>query len=105
MTQAPRGMFTGLSMHTKREEMSLAVLEGVAFSLKENIEIIKSQGVSISKAKICGGGTKNRLWLKLIATILNVQLEIPSFEDAGALAPACSPQRATKIMYRIIFTV
>ena len=83
-----RGMFTGLSMHTKREEMSLAVLEGVAFSLKENIEIIKSQGVNISKAKICGGGTKNRLWLKLIATILNVQLEIPSFEDAGALG-AC----------------
>lgn len=83
-----RGMFTGLSMHTKREGMSLAVLEGVAFSLKENIEIIKSQGVNISKAKICGGGTKNRLWLKLIATILNVQLEIPSFEDAGALG-AC----------------
>ena len=83
-----RGMFTGLSMHTEREEMSLAVLEGVAFSLKENIEIIKSQGVNISKAKICGGGTKNRLWLKLIATILNVQLEIPSFKDAGALG-AC----------------
>ena len=55
-----RGMFTGLSMHTKREEMSLAVLEGVAFSLKENIEIIKSQGVNISKAKICGGGTKKQ---------------------------------------------
>ena len=56
--------------------------------MDENIEIIKSQGVNISKAKICGGGTKNRLWLKLIATILNVQLEIPSFEDAGALG-AC----------------
>ncbi|MGN0542624.1 MAG: xylulokinase [Acutalibacteraceae bacterium] len=83
-----RGMFLNLSMNTAREEMSLAVLEGVAFSLKENIEIIKALGTDIKKAKICGGGIKNRLWLSLIASILNVELEIPVFEHSGALG-AC----------------
>ncbi len=50
-----RGMFCGLSMNISREEMLLAVLEGAAFSIKQNIEIIKSLGVDIHKSKICGG--------------------------------------------------
>ena len=75
------------SINSISQEIAIKILS-YKEEIFENIEIIKSQGVNISKAKICGGGTKNRLWLKLIATILNVQLEIPSFEDAGALG-AC----------------
>ena len=85
---AVRGVFAGLSMNTKREEMTLAVLEGVAFSLKENIEIIKSLGVDISKSKICGGGTRNKFWVKLCADILGIDIEIPEFEHGGVLG-AC----------------
>lgn len=83
-----RGVFAGLSMNTTREEMSLAVLEGVAFSIKQNIEIIKSLGVKITKSKICGGGTKNRRWIELMASILGVDIEIPVFEHGGVLG-AC----------------
>lgn len=85
---AVRGVFAGLSMNTAREEMTLAVLEGVAFSLKENIEIIKSLGVDIKKSRICGGGTRNKFWVKLCADILGIDIEIPEFEHGGVLG-AC----------------
>ncbi|MBR6360692.1 MAG: xylulokinase [Clostridia bacterium] len=85
---AVRGVFAGLSMNTSREEMTLAVLEGVAFSLKENIEIIKSLGVDIHKSKICGGGTRNKFWVQLCADILGIDIEIPEFEHGGVLG-AC----------------
>lgn len=83
-----RGIFAGLSVNTTAEEMSLAVLEGVAFSLKENIEIIKSLGVDITLSGICGGGTRNKEWVKLIATILNIDINVPVLEHGGVLG-AC----------------
>ncbi|MBQ6543279.1 MAG: xylulokinase [Clostridia bacterium] len=83
-----RGVFAALSMNTAREEMALAVLEGVAFSLKENIEIIKNLGVDITRSKICGGGTKNRFWVELCASILGIDIELPEFEHGGVLG-AC----------------
>lgn len=80
-----RGIFANLSMNMPREEMTLAVLEGVAFSVKQNIELIKSLGVDIHKSKICGGGVKSRLWCRIFATILDIDIEIPNFEHGGAL--------------------
>lgn len=85
---AVRGMFCNLSMNTAREEMTLSVLEGVAFSIKQNIEIIKSLGVDIIRSKICGGGAKNREWVKLLATILDLEIELPTLEHGGVLG-AC----------------
>lgn len=83
-----RGMFANLSMNTKREEMTLAVLEGVSFSLRQNMDIIRSLGVHIPKSKICGGGAKSKLWCRLLATILDIELEIPALEHGGVLG-AC----------------
>ncbi|HIT52513.1 MAG TPA: xylulokinase [Candidatus Fimivicinus intestinavium] len=83
-----RGLFAGLSMTTAREEMTLAVLEGVAFSLKQNVEVIRSLGVDIKRSKICGGGAKNRLWCRLLATVLGIELEVPVLEHGGVLG-AC----------------
>lgn len=83
-----RAAFLGLSMNTAKEEMTLAVLEGVAFALRQNIDIIRSLGVDIKKSKVCGGGTKNKLWLKILASVLNVELEIPVLEHGGALGAA-----------------
>lgn len=85
---AVRGIFCNLSMNTAREEMTLAVLEGVAFSIKQNIEIIKSLGVKIEKSKICGGGAKNNAWVKLLASILGIEIEVPLLEHGGVLG-AC----------------
>ncbi len=83
-----RGMFYGLNLSTDKNEMSLAVLEGVAFALKDNIEIIKKLGVDIHSSSVCGGGTKNKLWLKIIANILNIKLKIPKNQDGAALGAA-----------------
>lgn len=78
-------MFYGLSLSTDKDLMSLAILEGVAFALRDNIDTIKRLGVNIKSSKICGGGTKNKLWLKIIASVLNIQLEIPENQDGAAL--------------------
>ncbi len=83
-----RGMFYGLSMSTKREDMSIAILEGIAFCLKQNIEIIKSMGIDIRKSRICGGGVKNELWLEIIANVLDIELEILENKEGASFGAA-----------------
>jgi len=83
-----KAIFYGMTLSTTREQMSLAILEGVAMALRQNIEIIRLLGVNITKSKICGGGARNRLWLKIIASALDIVLEIPELEQGGALGAA-----------------
>ena len=72
-----RAMFIGMSMDTTRADMTQAVLEGVAYGLRDSLEIARNQGIHIDRAKICGGGAKSELWLQIIASVLKLQLEIP----------------------------
>ena len=99
-----RGAFTGLSMNTSKDEMTLAVLEGVAFAFRQNIDIIRSLGVNITKSKVCGGGAKNRLWLSILANVLNITLQIPEFEHGGVLGAAMlgAPRNTPKRKRRFI---
>ena len=83
-----RGMFYGLSLATEKDEMSLAVLEGVAFALRQNIEIIRKMGIDITSSSICGGGTKNKLRLKIIANVLCKELNIPQSGEGASLGAA-----------------
>lgn len=69
-----RGAFIGMRPNTTKEQMSLAVLEGVAFALKDSVMIAKENGINISSTKICGGGAKSALWKKIIANVLNVDV-------------------------------
>ncbi len=69
-----RGAFIGMRPDTTREQMSLSVLEGVAFALKDCVEVALSNGIDINKTKICGGGAKSALWKKIIANVLNVEV-------------------------------
>ena len=83
-----RGMFYGMSLDTDKDDMSLAVLEGVAFALRHNIDIIRNMGINIEKSNICGGGTKNKLWLKIIANVLGIELCIPENQEGASLGAA-----------------
>lgn len=83
-----RGMFYGMSLDTDKDDMSLAVLEGVAFALKHNIDIIRNMGIDIKKSNVCGGGTKNKLWLKIIANVLGIELYIPENQEGASLGAA-----------------
>ena len=83
-----RGMFYGMSLDTDKDDMSLAVLEGVAFALRHSIDIIRNMGIDIKKSNVCGGGTKNKLWLKIIANVLGIELCIPENQEGAALGAA-----------------
>ena len=67
-----RATFIGMTMDTTRADMYQAVLEGVAFALRDSFEVAKSLGINIERTKICGGGAKSPLWKKIIANVLNI---------------------------------
>lgn len=89
-----RGAFFGLSLNTTTEEMMLAVLEGVAFAIKQNLDIIRELGINIETSKICGGGTRNKDWVKFIASVLNIELLLPEVEHGAVLGAALLGARA-----------
>jgi xylulokinase len=76
-----RGTFTGLRLDTKREDIVQAVLEGVAFAIKDNLEIAKEQGINVDCSTLCGGGAKSPLWQKIFANVLNLPINIPQTEQ------------------------
>lgn len=76
-----RAMFIGMSMDTTREDMTQAVLEGVAFGLRDSLEVARSLGIKIERSKICGGGAKSPLWRTIIAAVMNVKLDIIESEE------------------------
>ena len=83
-----RGTFIGLTMDTSRADMTQAVLEGVAFALRDSLEVAKSLGIQIGRTKICGGGAKSPLWRKIIANVLNLKVDMIESEEGPALGGA-----------------
>ena len=83
-----RGPFIGMTMDTTRADMTQAVLEGVAFALRDSFEVAKSLGIKIERTKICGGGAKSPLWKKMIANILNLKVDVIESEEGPALGGA-----------------
>ena len=83
-----RAMFIGMSMDTTREDMTQAVLEGVAFALRDSLEVAKSLGIRIERTKICGGGAKSALWRTILANVLNVRLDVPASEQGPGMGGA-----------------
>ena len=83
-----RGTFIGMTMDTTRADMTQAVLEGVAFALRDSFEVAKSLGIDIKRTKICGGGAKSPLWKKMIANILNISVDVIESEEGPGLGGA-----------------
>ena len=82
------GTFIGMRMDTKREDMTLAVFEGVTFALRDSLEVARSLGIKIERTMICGGGAKSPLWKKLVANILNVEVDVPMSEEGPGFGAA-----------------
>lgn len=83
-----RGTFIGMTMDTTRADMTQAVLEGVAFAIRDSFEVAKSLGVQIERTKICGGGAKSPLWRKIIANVLNIKVDIIAAEEGPGMGGA-----------------
>lgn len=83
-----RAVFFGMSMDTSRADMTQAVLEGVAFALRDSLEVARSLGIHIERTKICGGGAKSPLWKKMIANVMNLKVDVLANEEGPALGGA-----------------
>lgn len=83
-----KGTFIGMTMDTTRADMTQAVLEGVAFAFRDMLEIAKKLGIKPERTKICGGGAKSRLWIKILANVLNLKIDILEAEEGPSLGAA-----------------
>jgi len=83
-----RGLFMGMRADTKRSDMVQSVLEGVAFAIKDNVEIAKSLGIDVSESYVCGGGAKSQLWRKILCNVLDITLKIPDKEEGPGMGAA-----------------
>jgi xylulokinase len=81
---AIRGAFVGLAHQSDRPALTQAVLEGVAFALRDNLEALKEAGTDLSRVTAIGGGSRSRYWLKAIATALGLPVDLPADGDFGA---------------------
>ena len=110
-----RGVFFGMSMDTTRADMTQAVLEGVAFGLRDSLEVARSLGIHIERTKICGGGAKSPLWKKIIANVLGIKVDVieseegPGYGGAMLAAVACgefaSVEEAAEKLVKVIDTI
>ena len=76
-----RGTFIGMTMDTSRSDLVQAVLEGVAYAIRDSFEVAKSLGIAIPTTKICGGGAKSPLWRTIFANVLGIPLELVKTEQ------------------------
>ena len=110
-----RATFIGMTMDTTRADMTQAVLEGVAFALRDSLEVARALGIHIERTKICGGGAKSPLWKKIIANVMNLKVDVIESEEGPALggailaAVACgefaSVEDAAQKLVKIVDTV
>ena len=83
-----RAAFIGMSMDSTREDMTQAVQEGVAFGLRDSLEVARSIGVNPERTKICGGGAKSPLWRKIIANVMNMKVDLIESEEGPGYGAA-----------------
>lgn len=76
-----RGCFVGMTMDNSRADLTQAVLEGVAFAIRDSLEVAKSLGIDIRRSRICGGGAKSPLWKKIFSNILGIEIESIAAEE------------------------
>ena len=83
-----RGTFIGMRLDTTRSDMLQAIFEGVAYGLRDSLEVAKSLGVMLTHTTICGGGAKSPLWRNILANVMNIEVETVEIEEGPAYGAA-----------------
>jgi xylulokinase len=83
-----RGAFTGLSLRHDRGALWRAMLEGVAFGLRDSLELLRELGASPEVGRVSGGGARSELWLRVVASVLQLPLERMETEEGSAFGAA-----------------
>jgi len=78
-----KGVWFGLSLKHSKGDLYRAILEGVAFGIRHNVEMMEAEGVRPERILAVGGGTKNPLWLRIVADVCDIQLDVPE-QQIGA---------------------
>ena len=74
MTAAARGVFYGLRLDHDRRHLTRAVLEGVAFALRDGLEVLRECGLSLSEVRLTGGGARSGLWAAILRDVFGLPL-------------------------------
>jgi xylulokinase len=83
-----RGSFTGISIRHDRGALVRAVLEGVAFGLRDSLDLVGELGGEISLGRVSGGGARSELWLKIVASVLERPLQRVAVDEGAAFGAA-----------------
>ena len=85
---AARGAFVGLSLRHDRGALVRAVMEGVAYGLRDSLELLRGLGCRIDVGRVSGGGARSRLWLTIVASVLGLPLQRTAVEEGAAFGAA-----------------
>ncbi|MBI2441761.1 MAG: hypothetical protein HYV35_10370 [Lentisphaerae bacterium] len=85
---AMRGLFANLTLQHTRADLYRSILEALAFSLRENLELLRGNGLTIETVRCIGGGAKNDLWLQMKADVIGMAVEKPAVTEASMLGAA-----------------
>ena len=83
-----RGAFVGLQLRHDRGALTRAVLEGVAFGLRDSLDLLGGLGCEPSVGRVSGGGSRGGLWLRILASVLGLPLETTAAEEGSAYGAA-----------------
>ena len=83
-----RGAFTGLSLRHDRGALTRAVLEGVAYGLRDSLELLRALGVQPTVGRVSGGGARSDIWVRIVASVLGLPLERMESEAGAAFGAA-----------------
>ncbi|MDX6486759.1 MAG: xylulokinase [Gaiellaceae bacterium] len=83
-----RGAFVGLSLRHDRGALVRAVLEGVAYGLRDSLELLRALGVQPGSGRVSGGGARSLLWRRIVASVLDLPLETTAAEEGAAYGAA-----------------
>jgi xylulokinase len=79
-----RGALLNIDIASNRTDLTQAVMEGVSFALRDNLEALKSTGTNVKRALAIGGGAQSPFWVELVATVLNMPIDLPEKGEFGA---------------------
>jgi xylulokinase len=83
-----RGAFCGLSVTHGRGALTRAVLEGVTFALRDCLDTLRAVGAAADRGRASGGGSRSRMWLRMVASVLELPLEVMATDQGSAFGAA-----------------
>lgn len=83
-----RAAFVGMNAATTRKEMCLAVLEGVAFALRDCLEVARKLEINVNVSTCCGGGSRIKIWPKILSNVLGIDINLPATQEGPSLGAA-----------------